>query len=326
MNSQRRLRRLRINPTIRAMVQETHVRAEDLIYPLFIVEGNGVRGEIPSMPGVFNLSLDELEREMADLARIGIRAVLLFGIPDTKDKRGSQAWCDKGIVQRAVQVAKRAAPDICVITDVCLCEYTSHGHCGVLNDGQVQNDATVELLSKAAVTHAQAGADIVAPSDMMDLRIGAIRASLDSAGFTELPIMAYSTKFASAFYGPFRDAAQSAPSSGDRKSHQLNPANAREAIRESMQDIEEGADILMVKPALCYLDLVHELRTRCDLPIAAYNVSGEYAMVKAAAAKGWIDEPRAVWEILTSIKRAGADLIITYFAKDVLSGKLPYSY
>lgn len=308
------------------MVQETHVRGEDLIYPLFVVEGNGVRTEIPSMPGVFNLSLDELEREIAELARIGIRAVLLFGIPDTKDERGSQAYCDNGIVQRAVQVVKRAAPDICVITDVCLCEYTSHGHCGVLDEGQVQNDATVELLAKAAVTHAQAGADIVAPSDMMDLRIGAIRASLDSAGFTELPIMAYSTKFASAFYGPFRDAAQSAPSSGDRKSHQLNPANAREAIRESMQDIEEGADILMVKPALCYLDLVRELRTRCDLPIAVYNVSGEYAMVKAAAAKGWIDEARVVWETLTSMKRAGADLIITYFAKDVLSGKLPYTY
>jgi porphobilinogen synthase len=275
---------------------------------------------------VFNLSLDELEREAPELAKIGIRAVLLFGIPATKDERGSQAYCDDGIVQRAVQVFKRAAPDIVVITDVCLCEYTSHGHCGVLDKGRIKNDETVELLAKAAVTHAQAGADVIAPSDMMDLRISAIRAALDSSGFPELPIMSYSTKFASAFYGPFRDAAQSTPSHGDRKSHQLNPANAREAIRESLQDIEEGADMLMVKPAMCYLDVVRELRTRCDLPIAVYNVSGEYAMVKAAAARGWLDEARAVWETLTSMKRAGADLIITYHAKDVLSGKLPYTY
>lgn len=326
MNVERRHRRLRMTPGIRELVQETHVTAADLIYPLFAVEGNGVRKEVPSMPGVFNFSVDELEREIIQCASAGIRAVVLFGIPETKDARGSGAYADDGIVQRAVRMIKRAAPQVLVITDVCLCEYTDTGHCGMLEEDKILNDPTVELLAKIAVSHAQSGADMVAPSDMMDLRIGAIRQSLDQAGFTDLPIMSYASKYASCFYGPFRDAAQSTPAFGDRKSHQLNPANAREALAEAATDEAEGADILMVKPALCYLDVIARLRERTDLPIAAYNVSGEYAMIKAAAARGWIDEPRAVWEILTSIKRAGADLIITYWAKDWASGRLSYKY
>lgn len=323
---EKRFRRLRMTEPLRRLVQETHLSASQLVQPLFVVEGSGVRAEVPAMPGVFRLSVDEAAREAAELEGMGAGAVLLFGIPGEKDERGSAAKDPKGVVQRAIEAIKREAPGIAVITDVCLCEYTSHGHCGILAGARILNDMTVEALAEMAVSHARAGADMVAPSDMMDLRVGVIRRALDSAGFPELPVMSYSSKFASAFYGPFRDAAQSTPSSGDRKSHQLCPANLREAVRESLADLEEGADIIMVKPALAYLDIVRELRARCDAPIAAYNVSGEYSMVKAAAARGWIDEPRAVWEILTSIRRAGADIIITYFAKDVMSGKLQYRY
>ncbi len=323
MTIPQRLRRLRNNATIRGMIQENHLSLHDFILPLFVVEGKGVRREIPSMPGVFNLSLDELEREAADLAKLGIQAVLLFGVPDAKDEQGTGAWSEEGIVQRAVATVRRAAPDMLVITDVCLCEYTSHGHCGLLHEGRVLNDETVELLARTAVSHARAGADIIAPSDMMDLRVGAIRSALDNARFVDTPVMAYSTKYASAFYGPFRDAAQSTPAFGDRRSHQLNPANSREALREAEADVAEGADILMVKPATCYLDVLQQLRQRYELPLAAYHVSGEYAMIKAAAANGWIDEARAVWETMISIKRAGADMIITYYAKDLASGRLP---
>jgi porphobilinogen synthase len=315
-----------MTPAVRSLFCETTLTVADLIYPLFVVEGSGVRREIPSMPGVFNLSLDELEKETSQLASVGIRAVLLFGIPDHKDEHGSGAYNDKGIIQRAIQVIKRCAPEMYVITDVCLCEYTSHGHCGLLKDGIVLNDPTVELLAKTAVSHARAGADMIAPSDMMDLRVATIRQALDGANFQNTPIMAYSTKFASSFYGPFRDAAQSTPSFGDRKSHQLNPANVREALREAAADVAEGADVLLVKPAACYLDIVRELRTRYDVPVAAYHVSGEYAMIKAAAERGWLDEARAAWETLISIKRAGADLIITYFAKDIAAGKLRYEF
>lgn len=321
-----RLRRLRNNPTLRALVTENRVTADDLIHPLFVVEGHGIRREIASMPGAYNLSLDELDREVDDLLAAGVRAVLLFGIPDQKDEHGSQASTEAGIVQKAIARVKSRAQDLLVISDVCLCEYTSHGHCGILDGGCILNDPTVERLAQTAVSHARAGADIVAPSDMMDLRVGAIRQALDEAGFPELPIMAYSTKYASAFYGPFREAAQSTPAFGDRKSHQLNPANAREAMRQAAADLEQGADILMVKPATPYLDILARLRERFDCPLAAYHVSGEYSMMKAAAARGWIDEPRAVWEVLTSLKRAGADLIITYYAKDFLAGKLPYRY
>lgn len=321
-----RLRRLRNNPTLRALVTENRVTADDLIHPLFVVEGHGIRREIASMPGAYNFSLDELDREVDDLLAAGVRAVLLFGIPDQKDEHGSQASTEAGIVQKAIARVKSRAQDLLVISDVCLCEYTSHGHCGILDGGCILNDPTVERLAQTAVSHARAGADIVAPSDMMDLRVGAIRQALDEAGFPELPIMAYSTKYASAFYGPFREAAQSTPAFGDRKSHQLNPANAREAMRQAAADLEQGADILMVKPATPYLDILARLRERFDCPLAAYHVSGEYSMMKAAAARGWIDEPRAVWEVLTSLKRAGADLIITYYAKDFLAGKLPYRY
>ena len=315
-----------MTPGVRALFNETRLSVDDLVYPLFVVEGSGVRREISSMPGVFNLSLDELENEARELADLGIRAVLLFGVPDGKDEHGSGAYAENGIVQRAVQVVKRAAPAMVVITDVCLCEYTSHGHCGLLENGVIVNDATVELLAKAAISHAQAGADIIAPSDMMDLRVGVIRSALDAASFSDVPILAYSTKFASSFYGPFREAAQSTPAFGDRKSHQLNPANLREALREAAADVAEGADALMVKPATCYLDILRELRLRYDLPLAAYHVSGEYAMIKAAAQRGWIDEARAAWETLISIRRAGADVVITYFAKDIAAGKLKYEY
>lgn len=321
-----RLRRLRTNPTLRTLVSETRVSAEDLILPLFIVEGTAIRREISSMPGVFNLSLDELDRELDDIQQAGVLSVLLFGIPDTKDECGSQAYHAEGIVQQAVALIKARAPHLFVITDVCLCEYTSHGHCGILEEGRISNDPTVELLARTAVSHARAGADMVAPSDMMDLRVGAIRSALDEAGFSGVPVMSYSTKYSSGFYGPFREAAQSVPSFGDRKSHQLNPANIREALRQARADLEQGADILMVKPATPYLDVLARLRDRFDCPLAAYHVSGEYSMLKAAAARGWIDEPRAVWETLTSIKRAGADLIITYYAKDFLAGHLHYDY
>jgi porphobilinogen synthase len=324
--SEKRLRRLRMTPAIRSLLQETHIAVTDFIYPLFIAEGISGRREISSMPGVFNLSLEELDREIDELGTLGIRAVLLFGIPVEKDECGSAAFAENGIVQRAIMRIKQRLPQIIVITDVCMCEYTSHGHCGILENGIVVNDATIDLLGRVAVSHAKAGADIVAPSDMMDLRVGAIRKALDEEGFQNVPIMSYSSKFSSAFYGPFRDAAQSTPAFGDRKSHQLNPANLREALLESETDVQEGADILMVKPALCYLDIISELRRRFSLPIAAYQVSGEYAMLKAAAANGWLDESRAVWETLVSIKRAGADLIITYFAKDIASGRLAYEF
>lgn len=321
-----RLRRLRMTSAARSLFAETRVDVDQLIYPLFVVEGSAIRREVGSMPGVFNLSVDELEEEVRELADLGVRAVLLFGVPDSKDGSGSGAYDDVGIVQRAVRAIKRATPQLYVITDVCLCEYMTHGHCGLLENGQVLNDPTVELLARTAVSHANAGADMIAPSDMMDLRVGEIRKALDGASFINVPVMAYSTKFASAFYGPFREAAQSTPAFGDRKSHQLNPANLREALREAAADVHEGADALIVKPAVCYLDILRELRVRYDLPLAAYHVSGEYAMIKAAAQRGWIDEARAVWETLTSIRRAGADLIITYYARDLAAGKLQYEY
>jgi porphobilinogen synthase len=323
---EKRLRRLRISPPLRKMTQECHILAADLIYPLFVVEGVGVRREVASMPGVYNLSVDQVVREVGELTDLGILAVILFGIPGEKDELASQAYDDRGVVQRAVRAIKASHPSIFVITDVCLCEYTSHGHCGILDSGRIQNDPTVALLAKAAVSHAQAGADMVAPSDMMDLTVASIRRALDDAGFAELPVMSYAAKYASGFYGPFRDAAQSTPSFGDRKTHQMNPGNLREALREVEEDIAEGADVVIVKPALSYLDVVRAIRDRFDVPIAAYQVSGEYAMIKAAAQRGWIDEPRVIWETLVSIKRAGADMVISYFAKDFLSGKLRYRY
>ncbi|MER3397373.1 MAG: porphobilinogen synthase [Chloroflexota bacterium] len=312
-----RLRRLRRTTALRELVQETRLSVKDLIYPLFIIEGRGTRQEIESMPGQYRWSLDLLPAEVEAIARLGIRAVLLFGIPAHKDEVGSGAWAEDGIIQRAVKVIKGLVPDLTVICDVCLCEYTSHGHCGVVRDGYVQNDETLELLARTAVSQAAAGADIVAPSDMMDGRVGAIRRALDEAGFGQVTIMAYSAKYASAFYGPFREAAGSAPQFGDRRAYQMDPPNVREALREVELDIAEGADIIMVKPALAYLDVIRVVRQRFDHPLAAYNVSGEYAMVKAAARNGWLDERRAALEILYGIKRAGADLIITYHAKDV---------
>ncbi len=311
-----RLRRLRRTPALRELVQETRLSVKDFIYPLFIIEGHGIRQEIESMPGQYRWSLDLLPAEVEAIARLGIRAVLLFGIPERKDEVGSGAWAEDGIIQRAVRVIKGLVPDLTVICDVCLCEYTSHGHCGVVRDGYVQNDETLELLARTAVSQAAAGADIVAPSDMMDGRVGAIRRALDEAGFGQVAIMAYSAKYASAFYGPFREAAGSAPQFGDRRAYQMDPPNVREALREVELDIGEGADIVMVKPALAYLDVIRAVRQRFDHPLAAYNVSGEYAMVKAAARNGWLDERRVTLEVLYGIKRAGADLIITYHAKD----------
>ncbi|MFA5367250.1 MAG: porphobilinogen synthase [Dehalococcoidia bacterium] len=312
-----RLRRLRRNEPMRRLFRETALGVDDLIYPLFVTHGRGVKREIESMPGVFQYSVDKLAREAKEIAGLGINAVLLFGIPESKDEVGSSAYKSNGVVQRAIRAIKKAAPDLLVITDVCLCEYTDHGHCGVVVDDDVDNDKTLGLLARMAVSHAEAGADVVAPSDMMDGRVGALRSALDEAGFSRVPIMSYTVKYASAFYGPFRDAAQSAPQFGDRRSYQMDGANVREALREVEQDAAEGADIIMVKPALAYLDVITRVRNRVDCPVAAYNVSGEYAMVKAAAANGWLDERRIVMEILTSIKRAGADVIITYHAKDV---------
>ena len=312
-----RMRRLRRSEPLRAMVRETQLAPTDFIYPIFVTHGRGVREPIASMPGQSRLSVDQLAREAAELRSLDIPAILLFGLPAYKDAQGSEAWAAEGIVQRAVRELKDAAPELVVITDVCLCEYTDHGHCGLLDEhGAVINDATVELLAQTAVSQAEAGADIIAPSDMMDGRVGAIRASLDSAGFAETALLAYAAKFASAFYGPFRDAADSAPAFGDRRAYQLDPANGREALRAIERDLAEGADMVMVKPALAWLDLVREARGRVDVPLAAYNVSGEYAMVKAAAAQGWLDEERIVLEILTGIRRAGADLILTYHAKE----------
>jgi len=314
---QQRLRRLRGSEAFRSMVQETRPNVTDLIYPLFVVEGSRTLEPIPSMPGISRFSPDRLPEEVQEIAALGLRAVLLFGIPAAKDATGSSAWRPDGVVQQAIRVIKKEAPELVVITDVCLCEYTSHGHCGVVRGREVDNDATLELLSRMALSHAEAGADMVAPSDMMDGRVQAIRNSLDRAGLTRVPIMSYAAKFASAFYGPFRDAAQSAPEFGDRRSYQMDPHNRREALREIALDIEEGADIVMVKPALAYLDILREARDSFLHPLAAYNVSGEYAMVKAAAARGWIDGEQAAEEILIAIRRAGADLILTYFAKEM---------
>jgi porphobilinogen synthase len=312
-----RPRRLRESPLLRRMVRETVLKTDDFILPLFTVHGRGVREPIGSMPGQFRLSIDELLKECKDAASMGIPAVLLFGLPREKDPRGSEAYAEDGIIQQAVRALKDTIPDLLVITDVCLCEYTSHGHCGVVEEDRVKNDPTLDLIARTALSHAEAGADMVAPSDMMDGRVAAIREALDEAGYQETPIMAYSAKYASAFYGPFREAADSAPQFGDRRSYQMDPANAREALVETGLDIEEGADIVMVKPALPYLDVLRRVRETTDLPVAAYNVSGEYAMVKAAAQNDWLDEQRAVLEALTGIKRAGADIIITYHAPDV---------
>lgn len=311
-----RLRRLRRSPALRRMFQETSISPADLIAPIFVIEGTEVRNEISAMPGIYQLSVDNAVAECSELLSLGIPAVLLFGIPDHKDDTGTSGYADDGIVQRAARAIKDAHPEMIVITDVCLCEYTSHGHCGVIKDGTVANDATLELLARQALSHAKSGADIVAPSDMMDGRVGRIRRMLDENGFSETPIMAYSAKYASAFYGPFREAAGSAPQFGDRKSYQMNPANSDEAMREVALDIREGADIVMVKPAMAYSDIIRRVRDEFNLPVAAYNVSGEYSMIKAAAEKGWIDGERVMMETLISIKRAGADVIITYFAAE----------
>jgi len=311
-----RLRRLRRNEALRALIRETKVEIGDLIYPLFVVEGNKIKQEISSMPGQYRLSNDLLSKEVEDIAKLGIPAIILFGIPQKKDEVGSSAYDPKGVIQQAIRAIKKATPELLVVTDVCLCEYTSHGHCGVVVDGYVDNDKTLELLARTALSHAEAGADMVAPSDMMDGRVEAIRQALDGNGFQNIPVMAYAAKYASAFYGPFREAAESAPQFGDRRSYQMDPSNWREALREVEQDIAEGADIVMVKPALPYLDVIRKVRDTFNHPLAAYSVSGEYAMVKAAAQQGWLDEKRIVLEMLTAIKRAGADIIITYYAKE----------
>jgi porphobilinogen synthase len=310
------MRRLRRNETLRGLVRETELSPAHLIQPAFVVAGEGVREEIPSMPAIERFSISELVAEATEIASAGVGAMLLFGVPAEKDETGSGAYDDEGVVQMAVRALKEAHPDLIVITDVCLCEYTSHGHCGLLRDGEVDNDITVELLAKTAISHAEAGADAVAPSDMMDGRIGAIRHQLDEEGHSSVPILAYSTKYASAFYGPFRDAAESTPAEGDRRGYQLDPANAAEGVREAKLDLEEGADMLMVKPATPYLDVVRRVKDETGAPLAAYHVSGEYSMLKAAAANGWIDERAAVLETLTSIRRAGADAIVTYYAKE----------
>ena len=313
-----RLRRTRQNEKLRSLVRETHLAIDQLIYPLFIAEGISEPHEVSSMPGIMQWPLEYLGREAERIANLGIPAVLLFGIPTEKDEVGSQAYDSKGIIQQAIRRLKAETPDLLVITDVCLCEYTSHGHCGVIHNGYVQNDESLDLLASMALSHVEAGADLVAPSDMMDGRVGAIRRTLDEHGFSSAPIMAYSAKFASGFYGPFREAAGSTPQFGDRRAYQMDPANAREALREVDLDIAEGADIVMVKPAMAYMDVIRQVRDRCNLPIAAYNVSGEFSMIKAAAQNGWIDERRVTMEVLTGIRRAGADMIITYFAPDVV--------
>ena len=312
-----RPRRLRRNETFRALIRETQLSASQLIYPLFIMPGKNKREEISSMPGVFRLSVDQLKKEAEECLQLGIQSLILFGLPEKKDGVGSGAHAKDGIIQRAIKELKNKAPEMMITTDVCLCEYTDHGHCGCLIGNEVDNDATLEILAKTALSHAQAGADMVAPSDMMDGRVAEIRAALDENNFGMIPIMSYAVKYASAFYGPFREAANCAPQFGDRRSYQMDPANSREALREATLDVEEGADILMVKPALAYLDIIARLKDEFDLPIAAYHVSGEYAMIKAAAEKGWIDGERVMAETLLSIKRAGADIILTYFAKDM---------
>ena len=313
----KRLRRLRYNPTVRDLVRETILTKNDLIYPLFVVPGEKIKNEIRSMPGVFQMSIDILVEECKEVEKLSIPAIILFGIPDHKDEVGSGAYDPNGIIQQAVRAIKKAVKKLLVITDVCLCEYTSHGHCGVLNGEKILNDETVELLVKESISHAEAGADIIAPSDMMDGRIGAIRKALDEKGFIEIPILSYAVKYSSGFYGPFRDAAESAPAFGDRRSHQMDIANGSEALREAESDIEEGADIIMVKPAGAYLDIIWRVKEKFGMPTAAYQVSGEYAMIKAAGRNNWIDEESVMIESLTAIKRAGADMILTYFAKDI---------
>lgn len=313
-----RHRRLRQTANLRAMVRETHIRKEDFIYPIFVTEGENEKKPVKSMPGVYQLSLDRLNEEIEEVVSLGIPSVIVFGIPHEKDEVGSGAYHECGIVQRAISQLKRHFPDLVVIADTCLCEYTDHGHCGIVENGQILNDPSLELLAKTAVSQAKAGADIIAPSNMMDGFVWKIRAALDEAGFQHIPIMSYAVKYASAFYGPFRDAAESAPKFGDRKSYQMDPANRMEALREAESDVEEGADFLIVKPALSYLDIVRDVKNHFNLPVVAYNVSGEYSMIKAAAQNGWIDEKETVLEMLTSMKRAGADLIITYHAKEAV--------
>ena len=311
-----RARRLRRNENIRRMVRETHLHVEDLIYPMFSAFGTGIKKEIPSMPGIYQQSIEHIVAEAKEVHDLGIPAVILFGIPEHKDPVGQDAYSESGIIQETIRAIKKEVPELTVITDVCMCEYTDHGHCGVIKDGDVDNDETLKLLAAEALSHARAGADIVAPSDMMDGRVAAIREILDANGFAHIPVMSYAVKYASAYYGPFRDAADSTPQFGDRRTYQMDPANRREAFREAALDVQECADFLMVKPALAYLDLLRDLKDRFDLPLVAYNVSGEYSMVKAAAEKGWIDHDRVVMETLVGMKRAGADLIITYHAKE----------
>lgn len=315
MNFQRH-RRLRKSASMRSLVRETHLHVSDFIYPLFFVEGENVKKEVPSMPGVYHLSLDLLENEVKEIESLGIQSIIVFGVPNEKDDCGSSAYDHNGIVQRAIAQIKEIAPSLTVIADTCLCQFTDHGHCGVIENGEVLNDETLTLLAKTAVSQAKAGADVIAPSNMMDGFVAAIRQGLDEAGYYDVPIMSYAVKYASSFYGPFRDAAHSTPQFGDRKTYQMDPANRLEALREAESDIAEGADFLMVKPALSYLDILRELKDRYPLPLVAYNVSGEYSMIKAAAINGWVDEKSIVLEKLISMKRAGADLIITYFAKD----------
>jgi porphobilinogen synthase len=312
----KRFRRLRMSPALRSMVRETELSKNDFIYPLFVVPGRGVKNEVKSMPGVYQQSVDNIVHDCEEIKKTGIPAVILFGIPEEKDEKGSGAYSENGIIQQAVRAIKKEVPELVVITDVCLCEYTSHGHCGIIRGNEILNDESVELIAREALTHAQAGADMVAPSDMFDGRVARIRELLDENEFIHLPIMSYAAKYASGFYGPFRDAAESTPKFGDRRSHQMDPANSHEAMREIEQDIREGADIIMVKPALAYLDIIRKAKDEFRMPTAAYNVSGEYAMVKAGGKNGWIDEERVMMEILLSIKRAGADMILTYFAKE----------
>ncbi|MEI3605843.1 porphobilinogen synthase [Pseudogracilibacillus sp. SE30717A] len=313
----KRHRRLRTSASMRSLVRETHLTTDDFIYPLFIVEGENKKNEVSSMPGVYQLSLDQLEKEMEELSELGIRAVMIFGVPEDKDDVGTGAYIPEGIVQQATKLIKETHPEMLVVADTCLCEYTSHGHCGVIHGEDVDNDESLALLAQTAVSQAEAGADIIAPSNMMDGFVIAIRQALDEAGFSHIPIMSYAVKYASSFYGPFRDAADSTPQFGDRKTYQMDPANRREALKEALTDVDEGADMLIVKPALAYLDIVREVKDATNIPIVAYNVSGEYAMIKAAAQNGWIDEKPLVLEMFTSMKRAGADLILTYYAKNV---------
>ena len=318
-NLTHRPRRLRKNEALRALVREARLSRDDFVLPLFVCPGHGVRREVSSMPGVHNLSVDEVAKEVASAYDGGVRSVMLFGLPETKDELASGAYAEAGIVQQAIRAIHKAAPEVIVMADTCLCEYTSHGHCGVVRGGEVLNDESLELLARTAVSQAEAGADVVAPSAMMDGQVGAIREALDDSGLEHVAIMAYAVKYASAFYGPFREAAESAPTFGDRRAYQMDPPNAREAMREAELDYSEGADILMVKPATVYLDILKMVRDRFDLPLAAYHVSGEYAMIKAAGQKGWLDEQRAMMETLTSIKRAGADIILTYYAREAIT-------